>query len=73
MVVQVEAVRAWKELEAYELATILQTVALHVLWSFYTWPSPFFFHREEFDGYCDGELIKVRFTKLFIQSSLSRA
>ncbi|RWW07874.1 hypothetical protein GW17_00028720, partial [Ensete ventricosum] len=39
MVVQVEAVRVKKELEAYELATILT--------------------EAEFDGYCEGELIKV--------------
>lgn len=60
MVVQVEAVRVQKELEAYELATILHSYPF-CLCNFNTWCAPFFFCSAEFEGFCEGELIKVWF------------
>ncbi|XP_024005318.1 nucleoid-associated protein At4g30620, chloroplastic isoform X1 [Eutrema salsugineum] len=59
MVVQVEAVRVQKELAVYvpidQPFTLLNSVSM----SFILLLLPFFFFSAEFDGYCQGELVKV--------------
>lgn len=57
MVVQVEAVRVQKELAAYGFLIIQFQLCL---FSFYE-QAFVLLCRAEFDGYCEGELVKVQF------------